>query len=130
MSRSPIQIYALCVCFAALLCFVIALGIGLYDVVQITAPTFTLSEFSYYRSNEQYLQFFPDKKGLPADEVTHLRLETNREALASERRSAEQSAVFVAIILAIDAAVYLVHWRIARTIERDRETLHGEKAPA
>ena len=29
--RSFIQIYALAVCFAILMCFVVALGIGLYD---------------------------------------------------------------------------------------------------
>ncbi len=86
MSRSPIQIYALCVCFSALLCFVIALGVGLYDIVQITAPAFTLQELPYYHSNESYVQYFPDKRGLPTDEVTRLRLETYQEALASERR--------------------------------------------
>ena len=130
MSRSPIQIYALCVCFAALLCFVIALGVGLYDIVQMTVPAFTLEEFAYYHSNEQYLQYYPDRKGLPDDEVTRHRLETYQQALASELRSAQQSAVFVTIILAIDAVVFLVHWRISRSAERRSEMRQGEKAPA
>ncbi|MFI5454588.1 MAG: hypothetical protein ACHRXM_03975 [Isosphaerales bacterium] len=129
MSRSPIQIYALCVCFSALLCFVIALGVGLYDVVQITVPAFTLQELPYYHSNEQFLQYFPDKKGLPSDEVTRLCRETYREGLAFERRGAQQSAVFVLIILAIDVVVYFVHWRIARRAEHRSEVHQGDKEP-
>jgi hypothetical protein len=109
---------------------VIALGVGLYDIVQMTAPAFTLQEFAYYHSNEQYLQYFPDKKGLPDDEVTRHRLETYQQALASERRSAQQSATFVLIILVIDAVVYLVHWRIARRAERQGEIPRDVKAPA
>ena len=117
--RTPaIQVYALAVCFCTLVCFVIALGVGLYDVVQITAPQFTLQQWysHVYGSNEQFVATYPDKKGLPADEIKRLREQASGDALTGERRAAEQSEVFVLIILAIDSAVFAVHWRIAQRV--------------
>ena len=56
MKKSILEIYALAVCFVALLCFVIALGIGVYDLIQITNPEFTLNAYEYERhqSNEAF----------------------------------------------------------------------------
>src|SRR5690348_4387896 len=91
MRRSAIQIYALAVCFATLMCLVVALGIGLYDAVQIACPSFTLSGWQPYESNSQYVLFWPDKKDLPDEQVTQLREEAYRIALAGERHGAMQS---------------------------------------
>jgi len=121
--RSLIQIYALAVCFAALMCFVVALGVGLYDVVQITAPDFTLQYYQPYQSNDAFLQYYPENTELPGDKITELRERGLREALDGERRAAWQSAVFILIIVAIDVAVFAVHWRIAR-----KERLRAEQA--
>ncbi|MBI1899782.1 MAG: hypothetical protein HYS13_01550 [Planctomycetia bacterium] len=112
--RSLIQIYALAVCFVTLMCFVVALGIGLYDMVQMAAPNFTLESYQPYQSNDAFVQYFPDKKELPAGEITRLRDEGLRDALRFEQRAALQSGVFVLIIVAIDIVVFAVHWRIAR----------------
>lgn len=120
MGRSLIQVYALCVCFATLMCLVVALGVGLYDLVQIAAPEFTLQQLPYLESNEQFLQYFPDKKDLPPAEVERLRREGHRESITQERRAAMQSGVFVAILLLIDAVVFAIHWRIAGRAERLR----------
>lgn len=56
MKRSSIEIYGLAVCFVTLLCFVIALGVGIYDLLQIAFPEFTLSAYEYerHRSNELF----------------------------------------------------------------------------
>lgn len=115
--RSAVQIYALAVCFCTLMCLVVALGIGLYDVVQIAAPQFTLAWIEPYLSNERFVAVYLDNKELPANEITWLREEGLRQALAAERRSAGQSAVFVLIVLAIDAVIFAVHWRLARRSE-------------
>lgn len=114
MRRSAIQIYALVVCFATLMCFVVSLGLGLYDVVRMTAPAFTLSGWQASESNAQFVVFWPDKKDLPDEELTRVRQATYHDAVAGERHAAQQSAVFIAIILAIDFAVYIAHWRLAR----------------
>ena len=126
MRRSAFQIYALAVCFATLMCFVVCLGIGLYDVVRMAVPGFTLSGWQVYESNSRFALYWPDKKDLPDDELTHVREAAYNDALAGERHIAAQSAVFVAIILLIDIAVYVVHWRLARTASEQK----GALAPA
>ena len=112
--RSFISIYALAVCFATLMCFVVALGIFLYDIVQIAAPSFTLAYYQPYQSNDAFRQNHPDKKDEPDNEVTRLRQQALDDAFNAERRTASQSAVFVFIILVINVVVFAVHWRIAR----------------
>lgn len=123
--RSLIQIYALAVCFATLMCFVVALGVGLYDVVQLTAPDLTLQHYQPYQSNHTFVQYYPDNKQLPDDEMTELREQGLRQALDGERRAALQSAVFVLMIVAIDVVVFAVHWRIAK-----QERLRTEQTTA
>ena len=70
--------YALAVCFVTLVCFTIALGIGLYDIIQIVNPEFTITgyEFKRYQSNEAFIRDWPKEKALPSDE--ELRSEERR----------------------------------------------------
>jgi hypothetical protein len=117
MARSLIQAYALAVCFAALMCLVVALGIAGYDLIQIAAPGFTLQPNPWWESNEQYLIYHPDKKELPPQEIARLRDADRIAAIAGERRQATQSLVFVSIVLLIDVVVYIVHWRMAKRRE-------------
>jgi ABC-type uncharacterized transport system YnjBCD permease subunit len=41
LKTTILEIYALAVCFVTVVCFAIALGIGMYDVVQISIPQIT-----------------------------------------------------------------------------------------
>ena len=56
MKRSFVEIYGLAVCFVTLLCFVIALGVGIYDLLQAAFPEFTLNAYEYERhqSNDSF----------------------------------------------------------------------------
>ncbi len=118
MPRSLIQVYALTVCFCTLMCGVIALGVAAYDVVRIAAPGFTItSSYGAWNSDEQFVLVYPDKKGLPPEEIASLREKYRHEALAYERKTGQQGFVWAFIILAIDAVVYAIHWRIARRTE-------------
>ena len=112
--RSLVQVYALAVCFATLMCLVVALGVGLYDLVQIAAPDFTLAYYQPYESDAAFARVYPDEANRANNELTQLREQTLADALRAERRAAMQSLVFVAIILAIDLIVFGVHWRIAK----------------
>lgn len=123
MKKSILEIYALAVCFATIVCFVVALGIALYDVIQITNPEFTLSSYEYNRhqSNDafwnnckQYDSKEKDKKRPPENELTKRRMESYRQAVQSERRDAFQGITMAIIILLIDIVFFVVHWRIAR----------------
>ena len=61
MTRPSVETYGLAVCFTALLCFVIALGVGLYDLLQIAAPEFTLNAYEHERHqcNDSFRTDFP-----------------------------------------------------------------------
>ncbi len=117
MPRSLIQVYALTVCFCTLMCGVIALGVAGYDMVRIAAPGFTISSGAIWSSDEQFLLYYPDKKGIGPMEIANFRESQRREALSTERKTGQQGFVYALIILAIDAAVYAIHWRIARRVE-------------
>ena len=123
MKKSLLEIYALAVCFVTVVCFVIALGIGLYDLVQLTYPEFSLSSYEYERhqSDEAFMRHWAKDKKRPAEgEVTKLREESFRTELRKEQRSAMQSLVQILIVLIIDVVVFFVHWRLAK---RARESV-------
>jgi hypothetical protein len=94
------------------MCFVAALGVAMYDAVQIIAPAFTMMDQPAWQSDEQFLLYYPDKKSLPDEERASLRQQFREMAIESERRAGWQSLVLAAIILMIDVVVYAVHWRV------------------
>jgi len=131
MKKSMLEIYALAVCFVALVCFLIALGIGVYDLIQIANPEFTINVYEYERhqSNENFevVRGFPGRAlggiapGIPVEpsqqpeeEVTQQREESYQAALRSERRRGMQSLIQIMIILVIDVLVFVPHWLLAR----------------
>jgi len=128
MKKSILEIYALAVCFLALVCFVIALGIGVYDLIQITSPEFTINVYEYERhqSNEAFrgspgIALRGIAPGIPVEsterpeeEVTQQREESYQAALRSERRRGMQSLIQIVIIVVIDVLVFVPHWLLAR----------------
>jgi hypothetical protein len=113
--RSLIQVYALLVCFCALMCFVIALGIGAYDVIEIAAPEFALVTYPYTAS--QLPELLDGKPHTDAERAAALAA-YQRTNIEYQQQSALQSLVFVGIICAIDVVVFAIHWGIARQTER------------
>ena len=128
MKKPILEIYALAVCFVTLVCFVIALGIGVYDLIQIANPEFTMNAYEYQRhqSNEAFgrsprIQLRGIAPGVPVgpterseEELTRQREESYQTALRSEQRRAGQSLTMMAIVLVIDVLVFLPHWLLAR----------------
>ncbi len=124
MKKSILEIYALAVCFVALVCFVIALGIGVYDLIQITSPEFTINVYEYERhQSNQAFRGSPERAlrgiapGIPIEpterpeaEVTQQREASYQAALRSERRRGMQSLIQIVIILVIDVLVFVPHW--------------------
>ncbi len=128
MKKTILEVYALAVCFGAIICFVITLGIAIYDLIEIAYPEFTLRsyEFTRHQTNEAYwasLRNRSDKPGAarPAEEaLTKERLESYRWAVVSERRDGVQSLTRCIIILLINSVIFAIHWLIAR---RAREAI-------
>jgi hypothetical protein len=129
VKKSILEVYALAVCFATIICFVVALGIALYDLVKISTPEFTLSSHEYKRhqNNDEFWNSYQcsyENRGKeiqrPSEEVlTKQRLESYPLTIGAQRRDAFQSLTTSTIVLIIDIVVFLVHWQIAR---RARET--------
>ncbi len=117
MKKSLLDVYALAVCFVTIVCFAVALGIGLYDLVELSNPEFTLSShmFERHESNEAFVRHWSkDKKRPSEEEITKPREESYRIELRKEQRSALQSLVQVVIIMVIDVVVFFLHWRLAK----------------
>ncbi len=124
MKKSILEIYALSVCFVTLICFVIALGIGIHDLIQIGIPEFTMNPYEYERhqSNQAFgpspllmnRALAPAVSTEPlessAEELTEQREKSYQGALRSERRRGLQSLTIVGIVMVIDILVFGVHW--------------------
>lgn len=117
MKRTLVEVYALAVCFVTLVCFVVTLGIGIFDLIGIASPEFTLSSYTYdrHQSNEAFSKDWPKDKPLPTgEELTKVREESYQNALRSEKRGGVQSLIRVLIIILIDIIVFAIHWLMGK----------------
>jgi hypothetical protein len=122
--RSKLEVYALAVCFAAVVCLVISAGIGGYAVIRIIQPELTMKKWDcdQYQSNDVFWQSrrygTAEERKLeqrPAEEnLTERRLESFKRALSVERRDGVQTLIQCAMFFLAGAVSLLVHWRIAR----------------
>ncbi len=127
--RSKLEVYALAVCFAAVVCLVISAGIGGYAIIRIIQPQLTLEKWHYeqHQSNDAFWQSrrygtTEDRKleGRPTeDELTKRRVESFARALTAERRYGMQTLIQSAMFFLAGAISLFVHWRIARRARQD-----------
>ena len=125
MKRNLVEIYALAICFLAVVCFIVAAGLGIYDVIQIVKPGFTISSYEYkkYQSNKKFIKGCEDKYAdYSEEEITEMRLEGWENALKIEQRKAFQSITMVFIILLIDTVAFVFHWLLAKKIRLQENT--------
>lgn len=119
MKRNFIEVYALAVCFVTLICFAISLAFGLYEILRIANPEFTLNSFQYERhqSNKSFSNNWPQTKPLPDDEtLTKLREESYQAQLRTEKRTGFQNLTWVLILIFIDIIVFTIHWLMAKRV--------------
>ncbi len=124
MKKSVLEIYAMSVCFATVVCLLITLGIASYNVIQILNPEFTLSSYEYnrYQTNDSFWEGGPssyrvdrNENQRPSEEaLTQKRLESYQRAMAGEARDGFQSLVKSIIVIVLDIVFLGIHWRIAR----------------
>ena len=122
MKKSLLEIYSLAVCFVTMICFAVSLGIGIYDVLEMSNPELTLTSYLYqqHQTNEEFTKYWPKDREKPADqEITKMREKSYEMSLAAEKRDAMQSFIHVLIIMLIDMGIFFVHWKFAK---RARET--------
>ncbi len=127
--RSKLEVYALAVCFAAVVCLVISAGIGGYAFIRIIQPELTQKKWDYeqHQSNDAFWQSrrygTAEERKLeqrPAEEdLTKRRLESFNRALTAERRDGVQTLIQCAMFFLAGAISLFVHWRIARRARQD-----------
>jgi hypothetical protein len=128
MKKSLLELYALAVCFVTIVCSAITIGVGVYNIIGIYKPEFTLPSHEYERhqTNEKFaMQIIVDypnegrKTNMSEEEKTRQRVVSYDTALKSESRGSVQALVKVVIITIISVLLFIIHWLIAI---RARET--------
>ncbi|WP_298234616.1 hypothetical protein [uncultured Azohydromonas sp.] len=122
MRKSILEIYALTVCFFAVVCFVFVSALAIHDVVQIMSPQFTLDRHQYerYLSNDSYIraahqgsaQAEAALRALPREELTRLRVSELKRTLRVERHEGQLNLFKMLIVLVVDAVAFAIHWKI------------------
>ena len=128
MKKTLLEIYALLICFGAVVCFSIWIGIGAYSLVGIFNPELTINSWVYERhqSNERFWKgknnlanpFLDREKTIktperPAEEIlTKNRLESYQQALKVEIKDNKQTLLQTVIILLICILLFFAHWRL------------------
>lgn len=117
MKKSLLEIYALAVCFVAVICFAIVLGIGLYDILEMSNPEMTIKSYQYqkHQSNEAFTRNRSKKRTKRSEsEITEVREKSYSIALKAEQRDAIQSFIRVLIIMLINIIIFLIHWKLGK----------------
>jgi len=117
MKKSLLEIYSLAVCFVTIICVAVTLGIGIYDILEMSNPEMTLRSYAYqnHQTNEAFTKNWSKDKERPSEEkITIIREKSYSVALEAERRDAVQSLIRVLIILLINFAIFIVHWKLAK----------------
>ena len=122
--KSKLEIYALSVCFAAMICVVISSGIGGYAFVRVLNPELTMSSYQYdqYQTNDAYwardnYQYADDTTQVnrPSEkELTTKRVALFAIAKNSEKREGMQTLTGSFIFLFTGLITLLIHLVVAK----------------
>ncbi len=122
MKKSILEIYALTVCFFAVVCFVFVSALAIHDLVQIMNPEFTLDRHHYerYLSNESYVRTSQPSsaqaeailKAVPREEISRRRMSEFKRTLRAERHEGQLNLFKMLVVLVVDAVAFAVHWKI------------------
>jgi len=125
--KSKLEIYALSVCFAAVLCLVISIGIAGYSIIEIAAPKLTMNSYEYknYQTNNAYWksEYSCNEKEKARvrpseEELTKQRLAAFALRVEGEQREGFQSLIKCLMFIFIASIALFVHWRIAKNARK------------
>ncbi len=115
MKKIILKLYAYLVCFVTLSCSAILFGVGMYDVVEIAAPGYMLSDkivqghndnksFIHYHYKSNLYEYFTD------EQITTQRLKSLEKATGDERNDAIRGLIIAFVVLLINIGIFYVHW--------------------
>ena len=121
--KSKLEIYALSVCFASVICLVISLGVAGYSVFEVVVPELTMSVYDYnkYQTNEAY---WNSRRSCSREDKTEIRpseeqlakdrIEAFDIAIKAEKRGGVQSLIRCLMFLMAAGITLAIHWQIAK----------------
>ncbi len=118
-------IYALTVSLLALVCFMVALGVGIFDIIEIINPEFSLS----YEEHLQYTQspIVYENHQVANGSLVELPSKSDRQkyqtALVLQVHRAKKSLILVSIISTICVGMYTAHWQLAKRMGTPQSTV-------
>ncbi len=124
MKHTILELYAYLVCFVSLSCGAIFLQVGVYSLVEISAPGFMLSDeqVQKHRDNETFAtsHYKSDIYEILTDEqIAADRVESLVIAIGEERKSAGKRLIGAVIVIFINIVVFFVHWRVGRKATKE-----------
>ena len=133
MKKTVFEIYSSLVCFVAIICCSVWLGIGLYSMAGIFEPEITLDSWTYQRhqSNQHFQPLLEEPiflgpsstievnkpgqiENLSGNEISIKRLESYQLELQSEVRKNQQELIKSLIAVFICLPLFFLHWRFVR----------------
>ncbi len=118
------QVYGYIVCMICVAAGIIFLYIGIYGIVKIAAPEFTLHNWEKISSYTSFKTDWEMKENTPelSDEELKIRWEDNKEV--SIRNQVHQGWLdFIAVIIYLVIAVplFIIHWRMVRKLRKKKD---------
>jgi len=119
MKKTILEIYALAICFVAIIFLIINISDGVYNIIGMVNPDLTMSSFTYdpLQSNERYREKCceDDKSKKTNEEIARLREEAYKIELRSEARDSLQKAIKNLIYVLLSGIVLFGHWKLSRS---------------
>lgn len=121
--KSKLEIYALSVCFASVVCLIISFGIAGYSIIEIFKPELTMTPYEYdrYQTNDNYWEYKrphrdnEEKETRPSEEkLSKQRLDEYAIELKSEERGGLQTLIQSMMFVLVSGIALLIHWIIAK----------------
>jgi len=121
--KSKLEVYALTVCFASVICLVISISISGYSVVRILHPGLTMtSSYLYHnlQTNDNYWKNLYVKsdtcnlKRPTEEELTKKRLAALQNEFNDEKRQGLQNLIQSLMFVIAGALTLIIHWQIAK----------------
>ena len=116
------RIYFYAICFVCLGCAMIFFCVGIYGIVKIASPEFTLPRWEYQRiaTFDSFKTDWERDEDRPqlTDEELRVRWEDKRRVVIhSEKREGWHSLTAMLICFVVVTPVFIIHWRLARKLE-------------
>lgn len=121
--KSKLEIYALAVCFAAVVCLVISMGIAGYSIFEIAFPKITMQSYNYekyqtndayWKSKKSYDENYKGKARPNEEELTKQRLDEFALEIKEEQRKGLQTLIQCLMFIIVSSVVLFIHWKIAK----------------